>query len=306
MKLLKENNNIKNMMVILLRIYGMIIAFSWFILAFYSIVHADNGDTIVHVTNTGTHYHTAGCYHLQSDKEITLYEAVVENGYIPCDDCNPPVYDGPAKLHEQMEEHQGGGEGTSSSSGGESGNGTSNHSYSSTYTTNSNSNNRETSDEYEKPGLLLCMIGVGIAFFLPGCFVIGMIKSAKTKSITKKQEQEEFERARQMYYSMYAGKSPLSFVQAPPGAFVKNDLPCTEGDNIRPHGDYTVFIGKNANVLHMNPKCGGANLDPVNYSLVCKLPHCKRCATGKITLPRLEWFVKYSEIENIKRKYNIP
>ena len=109
-----------------------------------------------------------------------------------------------------------------------------------------------------------------------------------------------------MYYAMYAGKSPLSFVQAPPGAFVKNDLPCTAGDLIRPHGDYTVFVGKNAKVLHMNPNCGGANLDPVNYSLVCRLPHCKRCATGNISLPRLEWFLKYSEIGKIKRKYNIP
>ncbi len=89
---------------------------------------------------------------------------------------------------------------------------------------------------------------------------------------------------------MCANKSPLSFVQVPPGAFVKNDLPCTAGDSIRPHGDYTVYVGKNSNILHMNPRCGGANLNPVNYSLVCRLPHCKRCATGKITLPRLECF----------------
>ncbi len=46
----------------------------------------------------------------------------------PCDDCNPPIYDGPAELHEQMEEHQGGGGGTSSGLSSESGNGTSSNS----------------------------------------------------------------------------------------------------------------------------------------------------------------------------------
>ena len=69
---------------------------------------ADNGNTIVHVTATGKCYHCEGCYHLRSDYEITLYEAVVENGYNPCEDCNPPIYDGPEPLHEKMEKSQGG------------------------------------------------------------------------------------------------------------------------------------------------------------------------------------------------------
>ena len=69
-------------------------------------VWADNGSTIVHVTATGKCYHRAGCFHLRSDYEITLYEAVVEKGYNPCEDCNPPLYDGPAPLHEKMDKSQ--------------------------------------------------------------------------------------------------------------------------------------------------------------------------------------------------------
>ncbi len=298
----KKNTNIRIQLNIFVRLLIMLSALSFCILADYSVVHADNGETIVHVTRTGTCYHTADCYHLRSDKEITLYEAVVEYGYNPCSDCNPPIYDGPDEPHEPMEKPQGGG----SNSNNESGNSTSSNSY-----------NRESYDDDSKPSTLSIVIGIVIALFFPGCFVIGFIgekieaingyaKNIKQRKENELKRKEEFEQSRQLYYSMYAGKTPISFVQVPSGAFIRDNLPCTTEKHNKPYGDYTVYVGKNAQVLHMNPNCGGANLNPVNYSLVCRLPHCKRCATGNITLPRLEWFLKYSEIENIKRKYNIP
>ena len=307
----KNIKSIRQTLITLFRLFCVIVVFAFFVLIKSISVHADNGDTIVHITATGSCYHNAGCRSLHSsDYEVTLYEAVVENGYNPCEVCHPPIYDGPAELHEPMEKPQGGGGGTNSGSNNGSGNSTSNNSNNNTHTTNNSSNNRNTYDSDKKPGWIACAFGIGIAFFLPGCLIIcevySKIQSAKEYAINKKQKKEEFERSRQMYYSMYAGKTPISIVQVPPGAFVRDNLPCTTEKQNKPYGDYTVYVGKNAQVLRMNPRCGGADLNPVNYSLVCRLPHCKRCATGNITLPRLEWFLKYSEIESIKRKYNIP
>lgn len=57
-------------------------------------VSADNGSTIVYVTDSGEKYHSAGCRYLsRSQNSITLEDAVNE-GYSPCSRCNPPVYDG--------------------------------------------------------------------------------------------------------------------------------------------------------------------------------------------------------------------
>ena len=59
-------------------------------------VSADNGSTIVYVTDSGEKYHSAGCRYLsRSQNSITLEDAV-DNGYSPCSRCNPPVYDGGA------------------------------------------------------------------------------------------------------------------------------------------------------------------------------------------------------------------
>jgi hypothetical protein len=44
----------------------------------------------VHITKTGTKYHSAGCSYLKSDIPIDLKDAV-SRGYTPCSRCNPPV-----------------------------------------------------------------------------------------------------------------------------------------------------------------------------------------------------------------------
>ena len=48
-----------------------------------------NGSVIVHITDTGSKYHNAGCRYLKSDREVTLDEAKAM-GLTPCGVCNPP------------------------------------------------------------------------------------------------------------------------------------------------------------------------------------------------------------------------
>lgn len=48
-----------------------------------------NGSVIVHITDTGSKYHNAGCRYLKSDHEVTLDEAKAM-GLSPCGVCNPP------------------------------------------------------------------------------------------------------------------------------------------------------------------------------------------------------------------------
>lgn len=52
---------------------------------------ADNGDTAVYVTRTGSKYHTYSCRYLsESCIEVTL-SAAVNGGYTPCKVCHPPL-----------------------------------------------------------------------------------------------------------------------------------------------------------------------------------------------------------------------
>ena len=54
------------------------------------ITDKDDSSVMVHVTDTGTKYHSAGCSYLsKSEHEITLEEAK-EQGFKPCSKCNPP------------------------------------------------------------------------------------------------------------------------------------------------------------------------------------------------------------------------
>ena len=56
-------------------------------------VSADNGSTIVYVTNTGYAYHRSNCSYLKSKNSITLMEAT-RRGYKPCSRCDPPIFNG--------------------------------------------------------------------------------------------------------------------------------------------------------------------------------------------------------------------
>lgn len=57
-------------------------------------VSADNGGTIVYVTDSGSKYHSAGCGYLSRSQNLISLKDAVDGGYSPCSRCNPPVYDG--------------------------------------------------------------------------------------------------------------------------------------------------------------------------------------------------------------------
>ena len=61
------------------------------------LAYADNRAVIVHCTETGDCYHSAGCSYLKSDIPLTLEEAV-KMGLRPCSRCNPPRPDFPVSV----------------------------------------------------------------------------------------------------------------------------------------------------------------------------------------------------------------
>ena len=112
---------------------------------------------------------------------------------------------------------------------------------------------------------------------------------------------------KQQYNEIYAGRDPLSLVDVPDGVFLKDGYPCTASKKKGIWGDYTVYVAqKKPRVFHLRQRCGGAKLVPINYYKACRLQHCKRCATGKVKLPELDWYLEYLKIVGIKKKYNIP
>ena len=59
----------------------------------FSASHADNGEEIVYVTDTGDCYHAEGCSYLRSSKNQTTLLSAVKSGYTPCSKCHPPILD---------------------------------------------------------------------------------------------------------------------------------------------------------------------------------------------------------------------
>ncbi len=284
-----------NIKIYLLRII------STFLIAFIIIgfimplnVLADNGDTIVHVTRTGYSYHRAGCWHLRSDIPITLYEAVVEKGYNPCEDCNPPIYDGSEELAAKMEKHEGG---------------TLTQSNSSTQDISKTSLQEIPEKEHNDDNTYVFGIIIATIFFVIIIKkILVYLDERRKKAIKDKEEKEQFEKDKQSYYQKYAYKNPLDLVDMPKGDFFKEGYPCTNNTEKGVYGDYTVYVSASKpKVLHINPKCGGAKLVAINYYQVCDLPYCKRCVIGrKINLPKIQWYIEYLKIVEIKKKYDIP
>lgn len=56
-------------------------------------VSAENGDTIVYITDSGSKYHSYGCQYLSRSQDSITLEEAFELGYSPCSKCNPPIYD---------------------------------------------------------------------------------------------------------------------------------------------------------------------------------------------------------------------
>ena len=288
-----------------INIYLLVRLFMFISVAFYCLfvdsitVFADNGETIVHVTNTGHCYHREGCGHLRSDIEISLHDAVVVYGYNPCEDCNPPIYDGPDEPCTPMEKPvSNSGDNNSTITYTSSG---VHNSDASTHNTNITNSDRQLdiSNESDYSGIVFTAIGIGV--FL--CIIASYLKNERKKKIA----QQQYEKERDYYFQLYANRDLLLLVDAPQGVYIKDGFPCTKEPPHKPYGDYTVYVAsKSPKVFHMNPPGGRPHLLPVNYYFAYNLQHCKRCATGKIQLPTLGWYFKYMEISKIKQKYNLP
>lgn len=273
-------------------IYAILISFVLGVIAFPIIAMADNGDTIVHITATGSCYHRAGCFHLRSDYTITLYEAVVENGYNPCEDCRPPIYDGPEPLHDKMAKSTGG---SLSKSG---------KNISVTKPVTATKKAEVEKNTTTSKVVLDVMIGLGSLFALNFCVeAYSSIKETRKK----KAEKEFFEQEHKKYMKLYANKDPITLVDIPEGVFLKNGLPCTDNQSKGVYGDYTVFVASyQPRVMHVRGTCG-KGLRAVNYYEACKLPHCKKCAIGyRLNLPHIDWYEDYLNIVEMKKKYNVP
>lgn len=263
------------------------------------VVYADNGGTTVHITNTGSCYHNEGCSHLRSDIESTLYEATKE-GYIPCTDCNPPIYDGPPiEDAEPKKVPHSGGEAASSQT-------ISNRESSSNKTSSTNKSSSVIQEVKPQTNISDYLIISGILFVIVGIPLILVSKEAISMAKEKRIKKAEFEKEKKLYHEMYAGKDPLSLVDVPDGVFLEDGYPCTANKQMGIWGDYTVYVArKSRKVFHLNPRCGGTSLVPINYYQANKLQHCKKCAVGKIKLPELSWYIEYLRITEIKKKYDI-
>lgn len=279
---------------LLLRLFCTLLLFCFGVGLKSTIVFADNGNVKVHITATGKCYHKAGCYHLRSDYEITLYEAVVENGYNPCEDCNPPIYDGPEPLHEKMEKTQGG---SSSSS-------LNKKTTITGVTIETNSVNEENDNTAT---IVFCIIAAIVGVLIIRLFIIKLL--IIIKRIRKKQaEKELYKRERNKYMEKYAHKDPITIVKVPEGSYVKEHLPCTYNAEKGIYGDYTVYVSPySGKVLHTNSKCGGHNLVSINLYNARNMSYCKKCASHNLkNLPSIDWYIDYINIIEIKKKYEIP
>lgn len=75
---------------------GIAILFLWIFLCSFSITFSaktgeimENGDSIVYITAYGEKYHRSSCGSLYNSCIETTLQSAVENGYTPCQRCNP-------------------------------------------------------------------------------------------------------------------------------------------------------------------------------------------------------------------------
>lgn len=54
-------------------------------------------ETTVYITASGKCYHTETCHSLSKSKTAISLKDAVDQGYLPCKNCHPPVLDGEDK-----------------------------------------------------------------------------------------------------------------------------------------------------------------------------------------------------------------
>lgn len=242
--------------------------------------------TIVYVR--GIVYHYQNCVNIQNYDNVTAVSLLTayENEYEPCTSCSPP------SLTADVVDAYYNDAATSASDSPE------------TYTENAITKETELSNSSKKEKHSNILIYLLMASPLLGVILMYIGTLLFDSLFNKKKEKEEtvlFLQNYNHYFSLYAFYDPLSFVNAPKAAYIKNGLPATNGPRI--YGKYTVYTSPTGKCFHQNPKCA-RTLQPTNYAYAYHLSPCRRCV--KDGIPELQWFWKYREIAKIKKYYQIP
>ncbi len=255
--------------------------------------YTGNGDLIVHVTRTGSCYHTASCGALRSDIEIPLEEAYIK-GYQPCDLCNPPLYTGDAERGVMKEKNESNSTNTGSGK---------NHNTSSS--TNGSKRRSSTVDSsFSIPIPILCGIG-GILVILLSVRCYGAFKEWKLKLLEEQKNQirrqEEYEARKRYYEENYKGKSIHDIVGAPIDVSIDSHGGVVQGlaTKEKPYGELTVYVSSSGYRYHKNPRCGSAyGLLPVNkyHAMLRGYSACGRCMSKAERLPVPDWYRRIPQV----------
>ena len=294
--------------------------------------YAYNGDTIVHITSTGSKYHTSVCGYLKSDIEITLSDAV-SKGYSPCSRCNPPVLTNDYDFTSQRSA------GISSTDHAKSDD--------KTYKTTpapkstpipkqrnvpenkniqSKNNNAGEDNDYKKYIIGICLFLLGYSIASIRYVTFGnyekkklltnespKITPLKTQKNLKKEnsynpKEVQFSNIREYntyihYFNLYAFYKPEDFVNIPKGVYFRDGIPIAPGKGT--FGLYTVYTTKNGNRYHQSKGCANSNtIEKTHIMYTRYMRPCSKCVKKEI--PDIKWYNEYKKIRNIKRSYNIP
>lgn len=143
------------------------------------------------------------------------------------------------------------------------------------------------------PNLLLASPIIAVVLFYSGTMIFDFVEKKKEKKI----ETQNYN----YYFSMFSFYDPIYFVNVPKSSYIKDGLPVTKGS--RKYGNYTVYVSAKGKCFHQNPNCS-KTLTNTNYVYAYHLQPCKRCV--KDGVPKIQWFLEYKKIVDIKKKYNIP
>jgi len=64
-----------------------------FVCVIAGVGYAAGRDTVVYITKTGEKYHTEQCASLKKSKIPVSLGRAVTKGYVPCQQCKPPILD---------------------------------------------------------------------------------------------------------------------------------------------------------------------------------------------------------------------
>lgn len=276
-------------------------------------VHAESGDTIVYVTDTGSKYHSAGCSYLKSKNEISLYVAIRAK-YTPCSRCHPG---GMSEEELQYYDSLLGIKTSSTTSDILTNPNTAPSSTKSLPNTTGNITNDTPKDSDEWFFTLLCILvgGGTVGVIAKGTNEDIQHRKQDIQKVENNKREKEAYRIRQQYlmrlksqneynyyFKLYAFYSPLDFVALPKGAYIRDGIPVTSDKGT--YGLYTVYITKSGTKYHQNKNCVNAKVQKVHIKDIHGYLPCAKCV--KQAIPPLKWYYEYKRIVNIKKTYNIP